>query len=247
MSDSLMAVTMLAVILAVSAICIRIPGLAREVLNDEQGRIPGLDGLRGILSFSVFGHHCVAYRQLARTGSWGEPTGNVANLMGQGSVAIFFMISAYLFLGKIFRSGGRLDVPTFLWGRLTRLTPVYAIAVAGALLVAVALADFRLDRQWFGSLLAAPGWFGFGFLRRADLAYAPHSALAISPVWSLRYEWILYGLIIVAAFALQRRVPKHVVILGFVVLALLDRWFSYFALGGAIFLLVRTQLVSTLR
>lgn len=241
MTDTAAALIILAAGLAAAALLSRAAPLATRVLPGNAARVPGLDGLRGILATSVLAHHAVLLRQLAKTGEWREPSENLANLMGQMAVAIFFMVSAYLFLGKIFRSKGKLAVFPFAWGRLLRLTPVYLLMTGFALFSVWAIAGFSFQMPLWKQLVSAPGWIGFGFMKRADINGVVFSGMMISPVWSLRYEWILYCLIPVAAFALRRGVPAWGIILCFFGLALLDPWFAYFALGGLAFQFISRQ------
>ena len=66
-----------------------------------QGRFSSIDGLRGYLAFFVFLHHsCIWYFYL-RTGKWVLPPSNLYIHLGQIAVALFFMITGFLFFSKL--------------------------------------------------------------------------------------------------------------------------------------------------
>jgi len=60
-------------------------------------RFESLDGLRGLLAISVFIHHINVWYGYLQSGNWMEPNSNLFNQLGQSSVALFFMISSFLF------------------------------------------------------------------------------------------------------------------------------------------------------
>lgn len=243
MPDWLMAISLLMVMLASLALALKAaPGLYAVVAGSDTVRLSTLDGLRGVLAVSVFSHHCLAMRDLARTGDWTAPAGNVTNLMGEGAVAVFFMISAFLFVGKIGRSSGRLDLRAFVLGRLLRILPLSLFMSAVSVAIVLAASGFRLHVPFPVFLDQLPGWFGSGFMHRPDLNEVPHSSVMISPTWSLRYEWMLYATIPVLAFLLRRGLPLVLVGVAFLLLGLADRWFVFFGLGTFALLLLPRRL-----
>lgn len=230
--DSFFVIGFLCVGLTTAALLSQISLLSSRVLPPALPRIPGLDGLRGVLATSVIAHHCVVLRTLAQTGQRQEPPGNLANLAGQFPVAIFFMVSAYLFLGKILRQGGKLELGRFAWGRLTRLAPTYLLAIAIVLSLAMLLTGFHLEASGLDTIRSNLGWLGVGFLKRSDFNGVPHTAALISPVWSLRYEWILYALLPICALLLRVGCPAVGIVGAFLLAGFIDPWYAYFGLGG---------------
>lgn len=65
------------------------------------GRYASIDGLRGYLAFFVFLHHSCIWYFFLRTGQWQAPPSNLYNHFGQSSVALFFMITGFLFFSKL--------------------------------------------------------------------------------------------------------------------------------------------------
>src|SRR5436190_1987630 len=126
---------------AVCALCLllaagigRSSGFYAEQLAAASGRFETIDGLRGFLALGVFGGHVVNMYILRTAGTWGSadvpPFYPRAAMAG---VALFFMITAFLFWLRVLRSGAAFDVRAFLASRLRRLTPMYLASVLIAL------------------------------------------------------------------------------------------------------------------
>ena len=69
----------------------------------KPGRVNNLDGFRFFLAGSVVIHHMDCFHNYINSGKWG-PTNHYLWLMGKYGVAFFFMITAFLFWGKIRKS-----------------------------------------------------------------------------------------------------------------------------------------------
>src|SRR5947207_7931738 len=65
------------------------------------GRFECLDGLRGFLALAVMVHHGMAVYMRAMTGQWTVGNHPTYKLFGSASVALFFMITGFLFWGKV--------------------------------------------------------------------------------------------------------------------------------------------------
>lgn len=191
----------------------------RAQLQATPGRGLPLDGLRGLMAWSVFIHHTDIARQWLRTGTWSCDSGLIL-FLGKGAVLVFFMITGFLFWGKAVAAQGRL-APLPLWlGRLRRLAPLYALS---AVLILVATA---------GAWLAAPGPTRSAFLVRLfSLGIVDWSRLPGYKIitanggvqWSLWYEWRFYlALPLLAWFACSRRRMVILFGLGLVALPLTD-------------------------
>jgi peptidoglycan/LPS O-acetylase OafA/YrhL len=186
---------MLAALLSVTELSLRcLPALGRAVLEgDGNGRLASLDGLRGLLALFVFLHHTLIIHDYAAGRPWQAPSGNVENLIGRAAVALFFMISAYLFFGRILRTGGRLDWIAFLRGRVLRLAPLYYVAVALLLLVVAVETGFSLHVPAGDLLRQSLRWAGFGFLGMPDINGLSGTWTSLSTIWTLPYEWRFYA------------------------------------------------------
>ncbi|HDZ0419542.1 TPA: acyltransferase family protein, partial [Klebsiella quasipneumoniae] len=75
--------------------------LVKYVPVASQGRYSGIDGLRGYLALMVAVHHFYIFYQWRIGGEWKEPSLVFFNNLGVFAVAVFFMITGFLFIGKI--------------------------------------------------------------------------------------------------------------------------------------------------
>ena len=164
------------------------PGLSRAVLGEDGARAGELDGLRGILSLLVILHHCTIVHTYCATGLYEAPQGNFANLAGEGAVALFFMITAYLYGRRLF-AGAPLAWGALLAGRLRRLGPMYATAIV--LLVAIVMAESHFTLRVTPLELAGQiiHWLSFDFLSLPDINGRTGTFYIEVVVWTLRYEW----------------------------------------------------------
>jgi peptidoglycan/LPS O-acetylase OafA/YrhL len=196
--------TLCGLVLAAAVLLRALPAVTRAVLGDDPPeRAAALDGLRGILALCVFLHHAVMTHAAYGTGTWAVPESNFDNLLGRVGVSLFFMISAYLFWGRVVRNDGRMRWASFFYGRILRLVPMFLVAVALLFLIVAAESDFtlRVTVPELASELAS--WMGFGFFGAPDINEI--SALHIlGVVWTLEYEWIFYFSLPVLALAYAR-------------------------------------------
>ena len=93
------------------------------------GRAEMIDGLRGWLALGVFFAHSVTTYGWYTTGQWDGAAAPFYGRVGQVGVALFFMITGYLFWGRVVRAQGKLDVPSFLLSRVRRIVPMYLVSV----------------------------------------------------------------------------------------------------------------------
>lgn len=107
--------------------------LKAEIANPT--RYVGIDGIRGFLAFGVFVHHYIIQWLELRHEHSGSPPMSFENEFGKGAVAIFFMITAFLFWGRAQAKRG-LDSKPFFTSRLFRIYPLYLVFVV-SLFVAV--------------------------------------------------------------------------------------------------------------
>ena len=99
-------------------------------LSSRSGRYGTLDGLRGYLALSVVFHHYVITWYWKVGGSWGRPPEDYFQNYGKIGVAIFFMITGFLFISKVMGSAGKLNWFMLYESRIFRIFPLYIFAVA---------------------------------------------------------------------------------------------------------------------
>jgi peptidoglycan/LPS O-acetylase OafA/YrhL len=202
-----------AICLAVALTVARL--LPRTVSEDGRtARYDTIDGLRGYLAFLVFVHHAAIWYFYARTGAWRPPPSNFYNQLGSASVALFFMITGFLFFSRILQArGGAIDWLRLYVSRFLRLTPLYVVATLLAMLmVAVASSFDRHDSgaQLLGAVLA---WSLFALPGMPDVNGVSMLPI-LSVAWTLAYEWLYYLALPLLAVLVGVRVPTIWLALG---------------------------------
>jgi peptidoglycan/LPS O-acetylase OafA/YrhL len=172
------------------------------------GRFASIDGMRGFLAFAVFLHHGAIWFSYVRTGIWGVLDSSLFAHFGQGAVSLFFMITAFLFTSKIVTAErGKIDWIRLYVGRLTRLFPMYAVAVGLMWLMAWQLAAWRLQVPLLELGQEALGWATFTIPGTLPVNGNPDANLLMAGVtWTLPYEWWFYlSLPLIALIARRTR------------------------------------------
>jgi peptidoglycan/LPS O-acetylase OafA/YrhL len=169
------------------------PTAARAVLGDDPpDRVASLDGLRGVLAICVFLHHSILAQAYYAGRPWQPPKSNFDNLLGRGAVAMFFMVSAYLFWGRVVRNRGKLNWISFFYGRVLRLAPMFYTAVGFLLLIVAVETHFTLRVSMTDLAKQIGCWSAFGFLGIPDINGLKDTYTILSTLWTLKYEWIFY-------------------------------------------------------
>lgn len=173
------------------------------------GRQASIDGLRGHLALAVFVHHGIIWHGYLRTGKWDAPESNLFNQLGQGSVALFFMITAFLFVGKLLDARDRpIDWTRLYVSRVLRLTPLYMLAVLALFVMCGIVTDWTLHTTLPELLRALRRWVFFTMGGFADINGLKETFSLIAGVtWSLPLEWMFYLLLPALALLLRRQAP----------------------------------------
>lgn len=170
------------------------PAIAGVLKVDSRQRQLCLDGFRGVLALNVVCHHWLVTRHFLETGDWGlGPMPRFGIGLGQASVALFFMITAFLFWGRMLDVGPKLRWGGFFISRAARLVPLYLVMVLAVVAVVwgethgqrmerkLDLAHHLMDWLFF-TVRGAPGLNGF----------SQTWIITAGVTWSLRYEWAFY-------------------------------------------------------
>ena len=181
------------------------------------GRHASIDGLRGHLALAVFVHHGIIWHGYLRTGKWDAPPSNLFNQLGQGSVALFFMITAFLFVGKLLDAQTKpIDWTRLYVSRVLRLTPLYLIAVLAMFAMCGLLTDWTLQTPLPELLRALRRWVFFTIGGFADINGLKETFTLIAGVtWSLPLEWMFYLLLPGLALMLRRKAPAWLAVVAF--------------------------------
>jgi peptidoglycan/LPS O-acetylase OafA/YrhL len=162
-------------LLSLGTIAITAPALGIEA---PKHRFASINGLRGFLAMFVFLHHSSSWYYFARIHQWSIIPSDLFNQFGSTSVALFFMITAFLFFSKLIDGRHR----SFDWlklyvGRIMRIVPLYLLAVFLLFLVVGFITHFTLHESLGAlNLLFA---VSNGVLRTNGCSIAPWLLLAV--------------------------------------------------------------------
>ncbi len=216
-------VLFLLVIVAVYAVASRPVFVGADLPpSPRAARLASLDGLRGILAVAVVVHHCAFFRSLAAGGDPLVIGHRFLFRIGPAAVAVFFMITGFLFWSILLRERGRPAWFAVYAGRVLRIGPVYLVAV-GCFFAAVALESDWTLRVPRGLLIHEVGsWLLLGMRLPVDLNGDHETWRLLGIAWSLHFEWMFYAsLPIVALAARHPRLHLPIVLVGLVGAAVL--------------------------
>jgi peptidoglycan/LPS O-acetylase OafA/YrhL len=210
-------------ILASLLLLIRLPVFAATDTkwHTSSSRTLTIDGLRGYLAVGVFIHHAVIYYQYLKEGIWDNPPSSLYTLLGSIDVSLFFMITGYLFWGKIISDEGRPGWMKLFIGRAFRIGPVYFLMTGLMLLIISIQTQFTLQEPLNKVLLELAPLMLFGLFEPGHVinGFNGPRGITAAVTWTLRYEWVFY-LIILPISAIFARNRKHHLAYSIAVLAM---------------------------
>ena len=165
-------------------------------------RISTLDGLRGFLALGVFFHHAAINHEYMIDGRFYLPPSRFYTMLGQVSVAMFFMITGYLFWSRMIRSRGRPDWLRLYTGRVFRIGPLYTFAAVAMLMVVFSHTGLKLNVAPLELIKEITKWLMLGYFGEGpDInGYTGTSELLVV-AWTLRPEWIFYVSLLITSLA----------------------------------------------
>jgi len=190
-TNPLFALGAYALAIVTAAVLVRVvPAIGRHLQHSGESRFSSIDGLRGYLAFGVFIHHSLITWIFLQTGVVDFPPSNFYSQLGQGSVALFFMITGFLFWGRLLQQGRAFDWQAFAVSRIFRLYPLYLPLMLVVFITVFYLQGWQLldsTPEFIGQVLR---WLSFD---RPDINQYPQSGMLISNVtWTLAYEVFFY-------------------------------------------------------
>lgn len=201
----------------------------------SQGRNITLDAFRGLLAPLVLCHHFVLTYHFKVDGVWGLAKNKLVSNIGAIPVSMFFMITGYLFIGKICRGG--IHWRELAINRALRIYPLF-IFVLG---VIYTIYFFYYKGH------ATPGELIFSFREALIFNLPPLNGIEIASFisgahWTLIYEAVFYlSLPILALLNLKTlsvrailcaALPAIILYSSYHTLGLIDDLFTLFAYGG---------------
>ena len=193
-------------------------------------RYETIDGLRGFLAICVFIHHSNIWHKYLHTGEWVAPDSNLLNQLGQTGVALFFMISSFLFVKMLIEyNKDNYDWKFFFIKRLFRLTPLHFFTVTIIIIIVLIQSDWTLKTSLVLFSKNTLEWYGFGILGLSDINDVDTAIINAGVLWSLPYEWLLYFTLPLISLIILKSKPKLFYILlslSFIITTLLFRSFD---------------------
>lgn len=141
------------------------------------------------------------------TGRWTLPSDPFYSQLGIVAVSMFFMITGYLFWGKLIKREGRIEWAALYIGRIFRIAPVYWIAVTGLVFIVFWRSGFELREPLWSAVGNIAHWYGLGLLIGHDFnGYENVWIIVAGVVWTLKYEWRFYLALLPAAPLAKRKI-----------------------------------------
>ena len=202
----------------------------------SSARYSALDGLRGFAALSVFFHHVAITYYFIDAGEWSHAGSRFYTLLGPVGVSLFFMITGFLFWGKLLRVNGRPRWYELYIHRLCRIGPLYTFVVLIMLFIVFAKTGFQLLESASAVMASALQWLALGIIdTQPDVNTYQAKYVLAGVTWTLFYEWLFYAaLIAIAPFARGR---MHLLFVSVaLVLSLSARKFLNWDPGGFVML-----------
>jgi len=174
-------------------------------------RFAAIDGLRGFLAFFVFMHHAYCWDAFRTSGEWRMPDSRFYVHCGETSVALFFMITGFLFCQKLNAERSReLDWCRFFVARILRLVPMYWFVVV-LMLVVIPFASGGVQKEppsWIAGEIMR--WLTMTIFGTPNINALDRTYLIIAGVaWSLVYEAAFYVSLPIVSMAFFSRPPNR--------------------------------------
>ncbi|WP_177200543.1 acyltransferase family protein [Paraburkholderia diazotrophica] len=202
------ALALLVVSLAMASLLASKLSFFRSAIDREiaSRRFHAIDGLRGFLAVAVVIHHIGINYLYYQTGVWQLTPSRVNTFLGRGAVAMFFMITAFLFWSRVIASNGSLDTRKFFVSRIARMVPMYLLASGLLVVTSLSLTHFRLVVGARDLLQQALSWALFTIPGTPPINGFEKTSLVNTVFWSLAYEWKFYLMLpLLAIFATGKR------------------------------------------
>jgi peptidoglycan/LPS O-acetylase OafA/YrhL len=190
---------------------------------EPQGRFVAIDGLRGLLALGVFICHAAVWFRYGTTGIWRNNPSPIYMHLCEASVVLFFMITGFLFWGKVLdKRTTTVDWHALYCSRWFRIMPLYATALLLMLLIAFIKTGFELHVSLPTLLWQFFRWLTFTLMGMPSVNGFREVVPVLGVAWSLRYEWLFYLALPLLAGFFRINVPiKWILISTFFVMCIL--------------------------
>ena len=156
----------------------------------RKNRFESIDGIRGFLALSVFYHHFVITYYWKLEGEWQRPPEDIFQNFGKVGVAIFFMITGFLFFSRIMDNSRPIDWFALYRSRFFRIYPLYLFAICLITFVVFTDTGYQLNVS-LSSLTKE--YIKWALFIGGPLNEFTNTRTIIAGVdWTLKYEWLFY-------------------------------------------------------
>lgn len=159
-------------------------------LSNRQGRHQSLDGLRGFLAIAVFFHHFILTWYWKVNDEWGRPPQDYYENYGKAGVALFFMVTGFLFISKILQQEGNINWFNLYESRVFRIFPLYIFAVIIITFATFYHSSYELNVSFLQLIKQYMSWGVFHGGVINDFANTRRVIAGVD--WTLKYEWLFY-------------------------------------------------------
>ena len=209
--QTLVALGLLAAVLAVAASIawcwLHLRGVRAIVDQNEAGRVQSLDGLRAILALSVMLHHGFLMHGYFLHGVWDAPKNTFNEVLGRGAVAIFFMITAFLFWSRAINAAGSVNARRLYISRFRRIAPAFVATIAVTTTIILSLSGFRLLVPFPSLAISVARHLAFGISIFTPINRFGAPFVLDGVTWSLGYEVAFYVTLPLLAILIRLRQP----------------------------------------
>jgi peptidoglycan/LPS O-acetylase OafA/YrhL len=222
-------------------------------LDERKNRSETIDGLRGFLALSVFFHHFVVTYYWKTYKTWMAPPEIIYFNYGRVGIALFFMISGFLFIGKLLDQKENINWLKLYESRLFRIFPVYIFSILIITFFVFSGSGWELKSSYFEIIDEYLQWFLF---HGNEINGYQETKTVIAYVdWTLKYEWLFYfslPLISILITKGNRYITAAMIMICFAlfykphsVFSLSTKFLILFAIGGLVAYIYRLKLFNT--
>lgn len=215
-----------------------------DYLNNRPNRHGNLDGLRGLLALMVFMHHFAITFHWKTEGVWKNPPEVFFRNFGKVGVVMFFMITGYLFVGKIISTKEGVNWARLYRNRFYRIMPLYIFSLSCLTCIVFYNSSFNFHSSASELFFEYLRWFVF---IGGDInGYDQTDEIFAGVYWTLRYEWFFYFSLPVIYYIVRNKsknINLYLFLFSLTVSIILlqkpigiwyisSKYFIYFSIGG---------------
>lgn len=175
-------------------------GVLDEPSSSSERRATTVDGMRGFLALGVFFAHASGYATYATQGYWGAGPSVFFNQLGSIGVALFFIITSYLFWGKAIAGARGIHRARDYWryllslytARFFRIAPLYYFVIAVMFAIVLSVTGAHLNVTPWQCVKEICNWLLLGLGANVWINGYDGPPMMTGMVWTLGWEWYFY-------------------------------------------------------